>query len=1197
MTDPAALLRDLRRELAALEDDLRRRTDEPGALGDELRREHAEALGRGRTAATYSEWRDEQVTQAAVAWLLGCVFVRYCEDNGLVSPVWLAGPEDRRAEARDAHAAYFHQHPEHNDRDWLLEVFSYLEHLPATKAIFDREHNPLWRIEPSADAAGRLVAFWRRAGEDGRLVHEFAVPDWDTRFLGDLYQDLSETARKRYALLQTPEFVEEFILDRTLDRAIEERGVEGLKLIDPACGSGHFLLGAFKRLLAQWHRVAPAMDTRERVQHALDSIHGVDLNPFAVAIARFRLTVAALRASGLTRLEQAPAFWYHLAVGDSLLHGSDQLTIEGLDLQLHEDVALSGFTYVTEDLDALREILRPGQYDVVVANPPYITVKDKALNEAYRQRYKSCHRQYALSVPFCERLFQLARRGARDGQDVGWVGQITANSFMKREFGRKLIAQFLPTVDLQEVIDTSGAYIPGHGTPTVILIGENQPPQAGFVRMVMGRQGEPSIPADPAKGLVWRSIAETIDIADGSTSFITVTNFPRQRLSRHPWSLTGGGASSLQGAIEAKRHESLSDTITEIGRTTHTGADDVYYLPSHAAATYQLEPDTIPLVRGEDVRDYRVSPSLSTLFPYDRQGRPRDWVTNEARHRAWLMRRLLGSRVDYEQTLTERGLRWFDHSMFFPSRFRLPLSITFAFVATNNHFVLDRGGKVFNRSAPIIKLPEDSNEDDHVRLVGLLNSSTACFWLKQVSHNKGRPGAEQAGADEPWEHRYEFTGTKLEELPLPESYPVDLSKRLDSLAQRLTMETPWAVVASSIPTQELLAEARREWESIRGEMVALQEELDWEVYSLYGLLDEGLAVSSDSVPRIKPGERAFEVVLARAMDSGEVETTWFKHHNHKFTPITELPIHWPPAYRELVERRIALIEERPDLALIERPECKRRWAIKPWEEQEKEALRDWVLDRLEEPSLWSDPQGRPQPQSVSQLADRVRRDPDLLSVLELLVGRPDYQLTAELARLLADQAVPFLAAYRYTESGLRKRAEWEQVWALQRREDAGEQVGPIPVPPRYKPADFTRTSYWQQRGKLDVPKERFVAYPGAERDTDPAAVCGWAGWDHLEQARALATLVLHRSQQDGWPGDRLRPLLAGIAELEPWLHQWYHDPDPEYGGSPADYLSAFLDQQLGEVGCTRQELARWQPEAVRRGRGRRRSASGAEERS
>ena len=53
---------------------------------------------------------------------------------------------------------------------------------------------------------------------------------------------------------------------------------------------------------------------------------------------------------------------------------------------------------------------------------------------------------------------------------------ITANSFMKREFGKKLIEEFFPTVDLTHVIDTSGAYIPGHGTPTVILFGRNRRP-------------------------------------------------------------------------------------------------------------------------------------------------------------------------------------------------------------------------------------------------------------------------------------------------------------------------------------------------------------------------------------------------------------------------------------------------------------------------------------------------------------------------------------------------------------------------------------------------------------------------------------------------------------------------------------------------------------------------------------------------
>ena len=82
--------------------------------------------------------------------------------------------------------------------------------------------NPLFRLPLSADGAMALIGFWReRATDTGALAHDFTDPDWNTRFLGDLYQDLSEEARKRYALLQTPEFVEEWILSRTLDPAIE----------------------------------------------------------------------------------------------------------------------------------------------------------------------------------------------------------------------------------------------------------------------------------------------------------------------------------------------------------------------------------------------------------------------------------------------------------------------------------------------------------------------------------------------------------------------------------------------------------------------------------------------------------------------------------------------------------------------------------------------------------------------------------------------------------------------------------------------------------------------------------------------------------------------------------------------------------------------------------------------------------------
>ncbi len=108
---------------------------------------------------------------------------------------------------------------------------------------------------------------------------------------------------------------------------------------------------------------------------------------------------------------------------------------------------LETYLYDTEDLKEYAGILKPGQYHVVVGNPPYITVKDKALNALYRLSYKTAAGKYALSVPFMELFFRLAIKGEQ-GQGAGYVGQITANSFMKREFGKKLIEEFFAGHDL-----------------------------------------------------------------------------------------------------------------------------------------------------------------------------------------------------------------------------------------------------------------------------------------------------------------------------------------------------------------------------------------------------------------------------------------------------------------------------------------------------------------------------------------------------------------------------------------------------------------------------------------------------------------------------------------------------------------------------------------------------------------------------
>ncbi|MET9149756.1 BREX-2 system adenine-specific DNA-methyltransferase PglX [Streptomyces griseoflavus] len=1244
--DGTRLLKDLQAQARLLEDDLRERTEAEPEFRDSLRAEYGKAVAAERTAAMYETWRDERVVQIAAAWVLACVFVRFSEDNGLIPDAWLSGPGDRLAEAQDRHDDFFRRNPSLNDRDWLLASFEALAKSHRTVAgLFDPAHNPLFEVLPSYEAATALLAFWRRRGADGEVVHDFTDGELNTRFLGDLYQDLSEHARKTYALLQTPVFVEEFILDLTLEPAVEEFGltpawkhrpsgwdgetfpdgpggeevVRGLRCIDPACGSGHFLLGMFERLLGKWREAEPGTEAWVLVRRALESVHGADKNPFAVAIARFRLLVAALKACGVRELSAAPELPIRVAVADSLLHGRGQETVtESFDTLFAEN---EQFYYRTEDVEGFArevDLLGRGSYHVVVGNPPYITVKDSQENQNYRSAYFACAGKYALSVPFAQRIFELAIRAGGDHRDGGFTGQITANSFMKREFGKVLIETYFnggpykdpktgrkrdfAGVELTHVIDTSGAFIPGHGTPTVILAGRNQGPRQGAsIRAVLGVRGEPNQPDEPSKGLVWTAITKQVKQAGSESPWVSSIDTARSTFSLFPWSLSGGGASEVMTAL-GKRSASLNHLLERpIGFASFPGQDEVFFL-SHS--WFRQRHDALPLMRalvtGDVVRDWDISANEPALVPYDKAQQTIPYAPNTAwgRH-LWTMRATLGSTTSFGgKTRAESEEPWWTWYRWVSERYRTPLSITYGEVATHNHFVLDRGGKVFKQTAPVIKLPEGANEATHLELLGLLNSSTACFWMKQVSHVKGGSGIGRGVQDEAWENRYAFNGTRLQDLPLPASLPLALGRQLDALAQELAQHEPSVLARDAVPAREALDEARRAQKRIRARVILLQEELDWTVYGSYGLLtaDEvaRTTIAKDpadlteaDVPELALGQRAFEITLAR---SG-AETAWFERHGS--TPVTEIPADWPEAYQKVVQARIDLIEANKDIRLIERPEYKRRWSIEPWEKREAAALRSWLLDAAEREKLWFEERDGftvPRPLTVNQLADELRHDQDVQAAAALYaadhLGKRDASLSTVLAAVIEAEHVPYLAALRYKDSGLRKRAQWEQVWEQQREEDRTGKRLDIKVPPKYTSADFLKHSYWSNRGKLDVPKERFVSYPGASPEADGSLLLGWAGWNHRDQADALVGLIRSRVETGGWTKDdpRFVPLLAGLREVLPWVHQWYGEYDEEWEGNPAEEFQAALDSGRAERELSEADLVNWRPEKKAGGR-------------
>jgi len=1181
MITPAALLKDLKRLVRDLEDDIR--DGLPGSEADaRLQRQWQAAKDAGRSAATYESWREEEITQSAVHWVLGGVFLRFIEDNGLVERPWLAGPTpERRTLARDHYEGYFRAHPHQSDRDYLLACFTEAGQLHGAAALFDARHNPVWELPVSGDGGIALMTFWTKADPDsGRLVHDFSDPDLSTRFLGDLYQDLSEAARKRYALLQTPEFVEEFILDRTLSPAIQEFGFREVRLIDPTCGSGHFLLGAFHRLVREWSRAEPGRNIRDVAQRALDAVAGVDINPFAIAVARFRLLVAALKVCGIARLADAPDFRFELAAGDSLLHGKRFMDIRGVQLSLDPHDGVTHYFH-TEDRDDLDRILGR-QYHAVVGNPPYIIVKDKALNDAYRQRYSTCHMKYSLGVPFTERFFDLTQ--AENGRSAGFVGMITANSFMKREFGSKLIEDFLPRVDLTHVVDTSGAFIPGHGTPTVILFGRNRRPFLGDVRVAMSIIGESSEPPNPAEGPVWLSIVNQIDSPGSEGAFVSVADITRVSLARHPWSLGGGGASDLKQNIETAAKCNLGEYPANSGVMALTLEDEPFIADAMVFVRNGISKDFIkPYLTGADVRDYACVEDNSIVFPYDNNMNA--FLDKNILRWLWPHKASLINRIMFRRNQLQRGLNWYEYGMFVKHRFGDANAIKFVCVATHNHFSAAKFEAICNRHAPVISAPD---HESAVWICAELNSSTAAFWMRSVFHNKGSQGVSEGFKAEVWERFIEVGSTGLQSFPLAEPYPLDLARELDSLVQQLSATLPSALLAASVPTRAELDAARDRALSIRRRMIAMQEELDWRCYKLYGVVDdreaEGLEFGLEA-PEIDLGQRAFEIVMARRMAADELETTWFARHGS--TPITNSPGHWPQAYRAVVERRIALIESHRYIGLVEKPEYKRRWQWSDqgfeagWVVRERGALERWLLDRLEDGRYW---QGDPALKSVNALADLARSDADFCRAAALFEGQDDPDLGPLVARLVAGNSVPFLPALRYSEPGRRKRAQWERVWDLQRREDAGEDVGTIDVPPKYKREDFLGTDYWRLRGGLDVPKERFISYPGAEKSADGGLAVAWAGFDHLAQARALAGFYHEMKDVEGWDAPRLIPLLAGLADLIPWLKQWHNTYDADFGQGPGDWFAAFLGEEMRALGVTAEDVAGWEPVAKVRGK-------------
>ena len=584
----------------------------------------------------------------------------------------------------------------------------------------------------------------------------------------------------------------------------------------------------------------------------------------------------------------------------------------------------------------------------MVANPPYSNPSDKAASNAYRRLYSSCHRRYSFTVPFMERIFRLAIRG--NSTSAGYTGQITANGFMKRLFGKKLVEEFLTSCDLTCVVDMKGVVFGNAGfggTSTTVIFGRNRISVASKVRAVTCLRGEPSTIDDPRQGLVWQSILRNVDKPDGKDEFSSSSDFAREMFSSHPWALADNATVNLKTQLDEEAAEKLHDVINDIGLTCITKADEVFAQPLQFFRRKGVEGCQLRAFGiGESVRDWVRAEYEWVIFPYDED--VKTIQLSDFQRIAdffWLFRAEMGNRKVFGgHTYFQSGKPWYEYGQIPIERFKIVRSIAFAFMGTLNHFCFDRGGTVFKQTAPVIKLDHDATDEQHFHLLSILNSSIVCFWLKQICHNHGAGGGTRVRSgrsplgDDNWESLYEYDTSKLKQLPIVDLGGCDYGKAIVELATVVGRKV-FAVA------RERLAQIGNEQTSSSEKMIRLQEDLDWHCYFCYGLATDDLTYPAELSLGIELGQRAFEIVLARKMACGEVASTWFERH--RSTPITEIPENWPEDYKQLVQKRIEVIESNPQIALIEQPEYKRRWNTEPWEDQVQAALKSWMLDRLE----------------------------------------------------------------------------------------------------------------------------------------------------------------------------------------------------------------------------------------------------------
>ena len=273
--------------------------------------------------------------------------------------------------------------------------------------------------------------------------------------------------KKAGGVYYTPIYIVDYIVKQTVGKLVEgktPKQLSKLRILDPACGSGSFLINAYQFLL-EWHHdwylghnpqswtkgrnpvlvqttTGWKLTIAERKRILLNNIYGVDIDPQAVEVTKLSLLLKVLEGESEQTIQPYLRLFQQRALpdlGDNIKCGNSLIGPEAFkDVQLsllpeEDQYRINVFDWNS----GFPEIMKAGGFEVVMGNPPYIriqTMKEWAPTEVelYKELYNSAASgNYDIYVVFVEKALALLNK-------KGLVGFILPNKFFNAQYGEAL---------------------------------------------------------------------------------------------------------------------------------------------------------------------------------------------------------------------------------------------------------------------------------------------------------------------------------------------------------------------------------------------------------------------------------------------------------------------------------------------------------------------------------------------------------------------------------------------------------------------------------------------------------------------------------------------------------------------------------------------------------------------------------------